>query len=165
MNAASHLGRVLKLLRASIRAAGRTQAEVDSRIGRRRGYLSHVFQGRVDLKLRDLLGALEALEVEPGLFFQAVFPAPRGRPATIEDLVDLVPLKDRAALTGGATSPAGVAAADDDAALLARVRQALRAILAEPSADPPAEARPGDVPTPEGSPGRRPGSGGSCVFP
>jgi hypothetical protein len=161
----SRLGGLLRLLQGAIRAAGLTQTEVDARIGRRRGYLSHVFQGRVDLKMRDLLGALEVLEVEPRRFFEAVFPAREGSPEAVEGRRPVGQSPPTAAPSSGAASRAGKAAEDDDAALLARVRQALRAILAEPSADPPAEAQPGDVPTPEGSPGRRPGSGGSCVFP
>ncbi len=76
----ARLGKLLKLLQGSIRAAGLTQTEVDERIGRRRGYLSHVFQRRVDLKVIDLLRALEVLEIDPARFFAVALgsrPEPR----------------------------------------------------------------------------------------
>jgi hypothetical protein len=59
--------RILAILRAAIRASGRTQVAVDQAIGRRRGYLSHVFQRRVEIKLRDVLKVLRILGLDPSL--------------------------------------------------------------------------------------------------
>ena len=101
MDAESRLERLLRLLQGAIRAAGLTQSEVDGRIGRRRGYLSHVFQRRVDLRLIDLLRTLEVLGLEPGRFFRALFSA--REPALRRE---------------------------EDAELRERVRQAVRALLA-----------------------------------
>lgn len=60
--------RILTVLRASIHASGRTQIEIDHAIGRRKGYLSHVFQRRVQLKVRDLLAVIDELGMDPGAF-------------------------------------------------------------------------------------------------
>jgi hypothetical protein len=111
------LARSLKLLQGAIRASGFTQTEIDDRIGRRRGYLSHVFQRRVDLKVIDLLRALAALRIEPSRFFEAV--ASGGG----DSMLQLV--------AGGlAEPPSSTAAAAPETSLEDRVRQALRAILA-----------------------------------
>jgi len=139
MNVENRLGKILKLLQGSIRAAGFTQTEVDERIGRRRGYLSHVFQRRVDLKLVDLLRALEVLQVDSGRFFNAAMGGRTESRAAIEDLVTLVAsLRD-----GVSSSPSFWAAsvpaaprsapeqAQDDERLMERVRTAVRSILAE----------------------------------
>lgn len=90
MNAQEHLARILRLLQGAIRAAGHTQTEVDERIGRRRGYLSHVFQRRVDLKLHDLLRVLEVLKVEPASFFSAALAGRGGEHPQLEELMQLV---------------------------------------------------------------------------
>ena len=78
--------RILTVLRAAIRASGRTQIELDRVIGRRQGYLSHVFQGRVQLKVRDLLAVIHALGLDPAAFLgYLILPSgagvPRPRPA------------------------------------------------------------------------------------
>lgn len=136
MNVEDRLGRILKLLQGSIRAAGFTQTEVDERIGRRRGYLSHVFQRRVDLKLIDLLRALETLQVDPGRFFSAALGGRTDNRAALEDLVNLVANLRDSSHTGSALwaptppQPANESVADDEQ-LLKRVRAAVRSILAE----------------------------------
>ena len=84
MRAEDRLQRVLRLLQGVIRAAGYTQTDIDERIGRRRGYLSHVFQRRVDLKLADLLRVLEALQVSPATFFSYIGGNGNGRAAALE---------------------------------------------------------------------------------
>jgi transcriptional regulator with XRE-family HTH domain len=116
---------LLRLFQGSIRAAGLSQTEVDERIGRRRGYLSHVFQGRVDLKLIDLLNALEALGVDPNRFFQLAF----GQAATsaspsavlIECFATPRPAPTAARRPGEPLDPR----------LLDHVRSAVRVVLAE----------------------------------
>jgi transcriptional regulator with XRE-family HTH domain len=116
---------LLRLFQSSIRAAGLSQTEVDERIGRRRGYLSHVFQGRVDLKLIDLLNALDALGVDPARFFQLAFAqaAPSSSPSSglLECFAAARP-----------ASPA-LSRSDEpvDPRLLDPVRAAVRAVLGE----------------------------------
>jgi hypothetical protein len=73
--------RVLAILRAAIRASGRTQIQLDAAIGRRRGYLSHVFQHRVELKLRDILKVLRSLRLDPSLVLGSLVLKGRDAPA------------------------------------------------------------------------------------
>ena len=119
--------RSLKLLQGAIRASEFTQTDVDERIGRRRGYLSHVFQRRVDLKLIDLLRVLEVLRVSPNRFFAAV--ASEGKPSGsgVLQLIagQLAAEKTPAAAAHPTTAP------HDDAALEVRIRKALRSILSQ----------------------------------
>lgn len=99
-----------------------TQTDVDGKIGRRRGYLSHVFQRRVDLKVVDLLQALKVLGIEPGRFFAAVV---ESGSAANSGLLHLI----------ADPSSEGRAPDDDPEAaegdLEERVRQALQTILAD----------------------------------
>ena len=115
------LARSLKLLQGAIRASGLTQTEVDGKIRRRRGFLSHVFQRRVDLKLVDLLRALEILGIEPRQFFQVVI---QGRSGTGPDVMHLLADRLKPAPEGASVEPV-------ESALQDQVRQAVREILAE----------------------------------
>lgn len=84
--------RILKVLRGAIRASGHTQVEIDRAIGRRRGYLSHVFHRRVHLKVRELLAVIRALDLEPShlLGTLVVGPRPQERPLDQEELLTLL---------------------------------------------------------------------------
>lgn len=117
MVADEHLTRILRLLQGAIRAAGHTQTEVDEKIGRRRGYLSHVFQRRVDLKLHDLLRALQVLEVEPRAFFHAAFSGRGGEQPALEDLMHLVSEPQRPAFPPFSSAPPSAAPVTSAAAL------------------------------------------------
>lgn len=83
------LQRVLSLLRGVIRLSELSQAEVDRRIRRRRGYLSHVFQQVVDLKLKDLLLVLDALDVAPERFFGVALDRAAPAAASASDVLAL----------------------------------------------------------------------------
>ncbi|HEX4953254.1 MAG TPA: hypothetical protein VF017_07665 [Thermoanaerobaculia bacterium] len=101
---------------------------MDEAIQRRRGYLSHVFQRRVDLKLIDLLRALDVLRVDPHKFFQLAFSS-RADPAVSAVLTECFD-PDQLGESGNAnlnlkTRPT------EDLLLLERVRGAVRDILAE----------------------------------
>jgi hypothetical protein len=124
------LSRSLKLLQGAIRASGHTQTDIDDRIGRRRGYLSHVFQRRVDLKLIDLLRALAVLEIDPRRFFAAVTAAGAGASSgVLQLLADRIDWEaGQAAKPMAAVRPAAPAT---EAVLEERVKRALRSILAQ----------------------------------
>ncbi len=113
------LSRCLQLLQGAIRASGLTQTEIDERIGRRKGYLSHVFQRRVDLKVIDLLRALDALEIDPRRFFGAVTQSSTSGSGVLELLASR--------LEEESVRPGRPAAADT--VLEERVRRTLRSIL------------------------------------
>ncbi len=68
------VARILSLLKRAIRSSGMSQKEVDRRIGVQPGYLSQVMIGRLDLKLKHLLRALEAIGVDAVGFFELAFP-------------------------------------------------------------------------------------------
>lgn len=83
--------RVLSLLKRAIRSSGMSQKEVDRKIGVQPGYLSQVMIGRLDLKLKHLLRALEAIEVDPGGFFNLAFPGDRANRPAGGDVLSLLP--------------------------------------------------------------------------
>lgn len=118
------LGRSLKLLQGAIRASDYTQTDIDERIGRRRGYLSHVFQRRVDLKLVDLLRALEVLGIDARRFFVAVVEGRTGGGSGVLTIIAGKPPDLPAAPPTPAAAPQPV-----DPALEERVRSVVRRLL------------------------------------
>jgi transcriptional regulator with XRE-family HTH domain len=109
MAAEDDVQRVLSLLKRAIRSSGSSQKEVDRKIGVQPGYLSQVMIGRLDLKLKHLLRALDAIEVEPAGFFGLAFPAERGGEVGGGDLLSLLPAapaeERRSARSGGGAEP------------------------------------------------------------
>jgi transcriptional regulator with XRE-family HTH domain len=91
MAAADDVQRVLSLLKRAIRSSGSSQKEVDRKIGVQPGYLSQVMIGRLDLKLKHLLRALDAIEVDPAGFFSLAFPAGGGAETGGDDLLKILP--------------------------------------------------------------------------
>ena len=140
VNSEELLPRCLKLLQGAIRASGMTQTEVDGRIGRRRGYLSHVFQRRVDLKVVDLLRTLQVLGISPSRFFESI---PRASAPASAGVLQLLaerlaqepapaPQPLPAAAAPGPSSPEALQATVDpaeEALLEDRVRTVLQSIL------------------------------------
>jgi transcriptional regulator with XRE-family HTH domain len=72
--------RATKLLETVMQAAGLTRKDLDQRLGAGPGYVSQVLTGRMELKFRHVLAILRALEVEPSVFFQTLYP--ENRPAS-----------------------------------------------------------------------------------
>ena len=106
MPAEEDVQRILTLLKRAIRSSGFSQKEVDRQIGVQPGYLSQVMIGRLDLKLKHLMRALDAIHVEPGGFFQLAFADESGTPPSGGDVLLLVPPAHGAAPE--ATSPPGL---------------------------------------------------------
>lgn len=69
--------RATKLLETVMQAAGLTRKDLDQRLGAGPGYVSQVLTGRMELKLRHILAILRALDVEPSIFFQTLYPESR----------------------------------------------------------------------------------------
>ncbi len=69
--------RATKLLETVMQAAGLTRKELDQRLGAGPGYVSQVLTGRMELKFRHILAILRALDVEPSVFFQTLYPESR----------------------------------------------------------------------------------------
>ena len=60
-----------------MQAAGMTRKDLDQKLGAGPGYVSQVLTGRMELKFRHILAILRALEVEPSVFFQTLYPESR----------------------------------------------------------------------------------------
>lgn len=69
--------RATKLLETVMQAAGLTRKDLDQRLGAGPGYVSQVLTGRMELKFRHILAILRALDVEPSIFFQTLYPESR----------------------------------------------------------------------------------------
>lgn len=60
-----------------MQAAGMTRKDLDQKLGAGPGYVSQVLTGRMELKFRHVLAILRALDVEPSVFFQTLYPENR----------------------------------------------------------------------------------------
>jgi transcriptional regulator with XRE-family HTH domain len=78
--------RATKLLETVMQTVGLTRKELDHRLGAGPGYVSQVLTGRMELKFRHILAILRALDVEPSLFFQTLYP--ESRPATDQTVIE-----------------------------------------------------------------------------
>src|SRR3954469_25508755 len=149
--------RATKLLETVMQAAGLTRKDLDQKLGAGPGYVSQVLTGRMELKFRHILAILHALEVEPGVFFQTLYP--ENRPST--DAVVMEEFLRRFQKLGfGTQSPPAPVPTLDPNELERMIQNAVRAALAGP---PAVEAAPGeDPPPPENTNprgGRRPRGG------
>jgi hypothetical protein len=61
--------RIVKILELALAATGCTHGELDEGLGHARGFSSRVFAGRGQLKVRDLLRAIEVLGLAPEEMF------------------------------------------------------------------------------------------------
>jgi transcriptional regulator with XRE-family HTH domain len=75
--------RATKLLETVMQAAGLTRKDLDQKLGAGPGYVSQVLTGRMELKFRHILAILRALEVEPSVFFQTLYPEDRPASDTV----------------------------------------------------------------------------------
>jgi len=131
--------RATKLLETVMQAAGLTRKDLDQKLGAGPGYVSQVLTGRMELKLRHIIAILRALEVEPAVFFQTLYP--ENRPAT--DAVVMEEFLRRFQQLGFGPRPAQPAPALDTQGLETLIRSAVRAALAEPPG-PGAPVSPGN---------------------
>ena len=69
----------LEEIRRLVRRSGLSQRKVEERAGFSKGYLSQLLARNLDLKMWHVLAILDALELNPGLFFLRVYPATRFR--------------------------------------------------------------------------------------
>lgn len=76
-----------RLLESLIQAAGVPESELERRLDVSPGYVGRVLSGEIELKLRHILSLLRALEIEPALFFESLYPAqPQRGTIRMEDL-------------------------------------------------------------------------------
>lgn len=157
--------RATKLLETVMQAAGLTRKDLDLRLGAGPGYVSQVLTGRMELKFRHVLAILRALDVEPSVFFQTLYP--ENRPST--DAVVMEEFLRRFQRLGFGASAAPPPSSTLDPQELERmiqnaVRAALTGLAALPPPAPSAAEFPdgGGDPPPDGKPrGRRKPRGGN----
>ena len=126
--------RATKLLETVMQAAGLTRKDLDQRLGAGPGYVSQVLTGRMELKFRHVLAILRALDVEPGVFFQTLYP--ENRPAT--DAVVMEEFLRRFQKLGFGAQPAPAPnPALDPQELERMIQNAVRAALAGTPETPP----------------------------
>lgn len=92
VNTADEVARIRKMLQAAIRFTGLSNREVERRMGfsNHSGYLSRLFHGSRELKLRQLLDILEAVGIPPANFFHAAYahPLEEGDPARVQKALE-----------------------------------------------------------------------------
>lgn len=120
--------RATKLLETIMQAGGLSRKDLDQRLGAGPGYVSQLFTGRMELKVRHVLAILRALRVEPGVFFQTLYPD--GKPVGEKRLTEEF-LKRFRGLGDGAAPTERQAAAFDVSALHDLIQSAVRAALRE----------------------------------
>ena len=121
--------RATKLLETVMQAAGLTRKDLDQRLGAGPGYVSQVLTGRMELKLRHILAILRALDVEPALFFQTLYPD--ARPATDQAVMEEFLKRFQKLGFGGAPAPSPSPPALDPGELERLIQSAVRTALAE----------------------------------
>ncbi len=149
--------RATKLLETVMQAAGLTRKDLDQKLGAGPGYVSQVLTGRMELKFRHVLAILRALEVEPSVFFQTLYP--EDRPST--DTVVMEEFLRRFQKLGfGPPSPPPPSPALDPQDLERMIQNAVRAAMSGATgaeAAPPSEPSPPENTKPRG--GRKPRGG------
>jgi transcriptional regulator with XRE-family HTH domain len=66
--------RVAGALKTAVRLSGVSQRRIERDMGLCPGYLSRIFGGKVELRVRHILGVCQAIQLPADSFFQAVFP-------------------------------------------------------------------------------------------
>ena len=113
-----------------MQAAGLTRKDLDQRLGAGPGYVSQVLTGRMELKFRHILAILRALDVEPSLFFQTLYPDTR--PSTDQAVMEeFLKRFQKLGFGGSMPSPSPAPPALDPQELERLIQSAVRTALAE----------------------------------
>lgn len=144
--------RATKLLETIMQAAGMTRKDLDQKLGAGPGYVSQVLTGRMELKFRHILAILRALDVEPSVFFQTLYP--EDRPAT--DAVVMEEFLRRFQKLGfGAQAAPPPTSSINPQELEKMIQSAVRAALAGLPGGDPEPSHEGPGPGPRGGKGPR----------
>ena len=85
MSHEADVARTVEALKQIIRMKGYPLREVDRRLSRHRGWTGKNLGDSRDLKYRELLELLDALEVTPATFFASLFPLPGHPNRSLDD--------------------------------------------------------------------------------
>ncbi|MFL6259666.1 MAG: helix-turn-helix domain-containing protein [Thermoanaerobaculia bacterium] len=137
--------RATKLLETVMQAAGLTRKDLDQKLGAGPGYVSQVLTGRMELKLRHVLAILRALDVEPSVFFQTLYPENRPSSDTVV-MEEFLRRFQKLGFGPPATPPAAPALDPQD--LERMIQNAVRAAMSGVGGEGSAAAAGDPLPTP-----------------
>lgn len=129
-----HLDAARQFLRRLIQAQGITLQDLDKRLGFTRGYVSRLLHGETHLTYQHILQILEAIEIDPSVYFATLHPQRRQRREPealhIEELRELVHRLHRI-LPAAGEPDRPVAAPPSEEDVETRIQEAVRTVLAE----------------------------------
>ena len=122
---------MIDVLRATIRALGFTNREIETRLGVSRGYLTRLFSGSMELRFDHITEIAEAMEVDPDELFRLAFP-PSRKPAAPGILM----LREKLGAPEPASGPGGVEDTGLQRELERLVAKTVREVLARTTLAP-----------------------------
>lgn len=137
--------RILRLLEAAVQISCIPRRQLETRLGVSRGYLTQVFKGKIELKLRHVEAILAEVGLSPATFFELAYPRePSPGAAGASPVEDL--LRSFKSFGLGAPRPPFATATPgptpDFEALRSLVREVVREVLeAQRPVPPPPPAR------------------------
>jgi transcriptional regulator with XRE-family HTH domain len=126
MSDQDEVGRVLNVLRTSIRLLGLTNREIERRLGLTPSYVSRLFAGAIELKMEHVVSISRAMGLQPWEFFELAYPRRSDPPSepfrAIRNLLrDMQPAQDQAA-----PQPSTLTTAEIEEKIQDSVRKVLR---------------------------------------
>lgn len=76
------VARMAEVLSAAVRVAGRSRLSLEREMELSSGYLSKILGGTVELRMRHVFMILDALNVDPAVFFRVAFPQRQSSPVS-----------------------------------------------------------------------------------
>ena len=123
---------MLRLLETAVQVSGIPRRQLETSLGVSRGYLTQVFGGRIELKLRHIEAILAEIGLDPAAFFELAYRRPQPPRAAAGSPVEEL-LRSFQGLGFGALPPASpIASAGPSPApegLRALVREVVREVL------------------------------------
>ncbi len=132
--------RATKLLETVMQAAGLTRKELDQKLGAGPGYVSQVLTGRMELEFRHILAILRALDLQPGVFFQTLYP--ENRPMTDAGVMEEFLRRYQNLGFGGRPAPPPPTSTVDPQELERIIQSAVRTALSDAPAPAAGKTKP-----------------------
>ena len=131
--------RVLAMLRDAVRYSNLSNREVERRLGvsANSGYLSRLFAGTRELKLRQILDVLDVVGLPPANFFRAAFTEPDDAPESLRLERILAHAHPEDPKPGGAGGPEDAPVALTEQQIEEMMKRTLRKLLFNEEPPPP----------------------------